>query len=145
MTAKIKSRTAQYPLVAEFTFSIGDTMTNTVGAADAFASVAAHVFDVIPLPPGAVVTGGSVVTNTAFTGSTAYNVKVGDSGSDVRYLGTTDKTAAGLTALVPTGYAGTGENLRLTVTPTVAAATAGKLTVRLEYIITGRTSEIQIS
>lgn len=145
MTAKIKSRSAQYPLVAEFTFSIGDTMTNTVGAADAFASVAAHVFDVIPLPPGAVVLGGHVVTDTAFVGSTAYNVKVGDSGSDVRYLGTTDKTAAALTALVPTGYVGVGENLRLTVTPTVAPATAGKLTVRLEYIIAGRTSEIQIS
>ena len=145
MTAKIKSRTAQYPMVAEFSFTIGDTMTNTAGAADAFASVAAHVFDIIPLPPGATVLSGSVVTDTAIVGSTAYNVKVGDSGADNRYLGTTDKTTAALTALVPTGYVGTGENLRLTVTPTVAAATAGKITVRVEYIIAGRTSEIQIS
>lgn len=145
MTAKIKSRTAQWPLVAEFTFSIGDTMTNTVGAADAFATVAAHVFDVIPLPPGATVLSGHVVTDTAFVGSTAYNVKIGDSGSDVRYLGTTDKTTAALTALVPTGYVGVGENLRLTVTPTVAPATAGKITVRITYIIAGRTSEVQIS
>lgn len=145
MTAKIKSRSAQYPLVAQFSFAIGDTMTNTAGAADAFASVAAHVFDVIPLPPGAIVIGGSVTTDTAFVGSTAYNVKVGDSGADNRYLGTTDKTTAALTALVPTGRVGSGENLRLTVTPTVAAATAGAITVRVEYIIDGRTSEIQIS
>ena len=145
MTAKINSRSAQWPLVAEFSFTIGDTMTNTAGAADAFASVAAHVFDIIPLPPGATVIGGSVVTDTAFTGSTAYNVKVGDSGSDNRYLGTTDKTAAALTALVPTGYVGTGENIRLTVTPTVSTATAGKITVRVEYVVSGRTSEIQIT
>ena len=109
MSALTASRTAQYPLVAEFTFSIGDTMTNTSGAADAFATVAAHVFDVINLPPYAIVTGGEVVTETAFTGSTAYNVTVGDSASAARYLGTTDKTAAARTALVPTGFVGAGE------------------------------------
>lgn len=145
MALKIKSRTAQYPLVAEFSFAIGDTMVNTAGNSDAFATVAAHVFDIIPLPPGAVVVGGSVVTTTAFQGSTAYNVKIGDSGSDNRYLGTTDKTTAALTALVPTGYVGTGENIRLTVTPTVAAATAGAITVRVEYIVTGRSNEVQIT
>ena len=145
MTAKIKSRTAQYPLVASFTFAIGDTMTNTSGASDGFATVAAHVFDIIPLPSGATVLSGHVVTDTAFAGSTAYNVKVGDSGADNRYLGTTDKTTAALTALVPTGYVGAGENLRITVTPTVADATAGQITVRITYIISGRTSEIQIT
>ena len=145
MTAKIKSRTAQYPLVAEFTFAIGDTMLNTAGASDNFAVVAAHVFDIIPLPPGATVIGGSVTTDTAFVGSTAYNVKVGDSTTVDRYLGTTDKTTAALTALVPTGYVGTGQNLRLTVTPTVADATAGAITVRVEYVIANRTNEVQIT
>lgn len=145
MTAKIKSRTAQWPLVAEFTFTIGDTMTNASGAADAFATAAAHAFDIIPLPPGATVLSGHVVTNTAFEGSTAYNVIVGDSASTNRYLTTTDKTSAALTALVPTGYVGAGENLRLTVTPTVATATAGKLTVRITYVVSGRTSEVQIT
>ena len=144
MAAKIKPRTAQYPLSAEFTFAIGDTMTNTAGAADAFASAAAHVFDIIPLPNGATVLSGHVVTDVAFVGSTAYNVKVGDAVSDNRYLGTTDKTTAALTALVPTGYVGVGDNLRLTVTPTVAAATAGQITVRVTYIIANRTNENQI-
>lgn len=146
MTVKKAARTAQYPLVAEFTFDVAnDTMVNTSGASDNFKVVGAHVFDVIPLPPGAVVIGGSVVTETAVTGSTAYNVKVGDSASDTRYLGSTDKTTAALTALVPTGYVGLGENLRLTVTPTVADSTAGKLTVRVEYVVNGRANEVQVN
>lgn len=144
MTAKIPARTAQYPLEAEFTFTIGDTMENVAGAQDAFASVAAHVFDVIPLPVGATILSGEVVTDTAFVGSTAYNVKVGDSVDDDRYLGSTDKTAAARTALVPTGFVGNGEALRLTVTPTVAAATAGKITVRVVYSRAGKANETMI-
>lgn len=145
MTAKIASRTAQYPLVATFTFTIGDTMTNAAGTADAFATAAAHAFDVIPLPVNAVVIGGSITTDTAFTGSTAYNVIVGDATTTNRYLTTTDKTTAATTALVPTGFIGTGENIRLTVTPTVATATAGKITLRVEYVIDGRANESQIT
>lgn len=145
MTAKIASRTAQYPLVATFTFTIGDTMTNAAGTADAFATAAAHAFDVIPLPVNAVVTGGSITTDTAFVGSTAYNVIVGDATTTNRYLTTTDKTTAATTALVPTGFIGTGENIRLTVTPTVASATAGKITLRVEYVIDGRANESQIT
>lgn len=139
------ARTAQYVLEAEFTFSIGDTMTNTSGASDGFATAVAHAFDVIGLPPGATVVGGDLTTDTAFTGSTAYNVIVGDSGTTNRYLTTTDKTSAGRTALVPTGYIGTGENIRLTVTPTVATATAGKITLRVLYTVLGRSNEVQIT
>ena len=138
MAAKTATRAAQLVQLAEFTFSIGDTMVNTAGAADAFASVAAHIFDVINLPVGAVVVGGEVVTDTLFTGATAYNVTVGDSASAARYLGTTDKLTAARTALVPTGYLGLGENIRLTVTPTVGAATAGKMTVRVQFVLTGK-------
>jgi len=144
--AVLKStRSAQWELSASFTFSIGDTMTNTAGAADEFASVASHIFDIIALPPRAVVTGGQVITGTAFVGPTAYNVTVGDLTTADRYLGTTDTVAAGLTALVPTGYVGIGENIRLTVTPTDAPATAGKFTVRIKYIIVGRANEVQIT
>lgn len=146
MTKKIASRTAQYSLHAEFTFNFDDTMVDKDGALKDFKTVGtSFVGDVIPLPSNAVVLGGTVVTDTAITGSTAYNISIGDSGSATRYLGATDKVAAGLTALVPTGYIGTGENLRLTVAPTVAAATAGKVTVRVNYVIIGRTNEIQIS
>ncbi len=141
MAALNATRGAQWPLVGEFTFSIGDTMKNTSGAADAFATVAAHVFDVINLPQNAVVIGGDIVTETAFTGSTAYNVTVGDSASATRYLSTTDKTTAARTALTLTGYVGQGENIRLTVTPTVAPATAGKITLRVLYTIRDKANE----
>lgn len=142
MAALKATRVAQNVMEAEFTFTIGDTMTNTSGAADAFSSVASHAFDVINLPVGATVVGGDITTDTAFTGSTAYNVTVGDSASANRYLGTTDKTSAARTALVPTGYIGAGENIRLTVTPTVAAATAGKITLRVLYTVLGRANEV---
>jgi len=143
MAAITATRGAQWPLMAEFTFTIGDTMTNASGTADAFASVASHAFDIINLPYGAVVVGGDVVTETAFTGSTAYNVIVGDSTSTNRYLTTTDKTTAARTALVPTGYVSDGAAIRLTVTPTVATATAGKMTVRVLYTVRGRMNEAQ--
>src|SRR5574340_267074 len=143
MAALKKNRALQYGLWAEFTFSIGDTMTNASGNADTFDTVASHAFDVIGLPPNTIVVGGEVVTETAFTGSTAYNVIVGDSASTNRYLTTTDKTSAGRTAVVPTGYVGAGEDIRLTVTPTVATATAGKLTLRVHYVVRGRANEVQ--
>lgn len=145
MANLLATRGAQYPLTAEFVFNVTDTMTNTSGVADGFASVASHVFDVIKLPNNAVVIGGEVVTETAVSGSTAYNVTVGDSASANRYLSTTDKTSAGRTALVPTGYVGSGEDLRLTVAPTVATATAGKIAVRVQYVIRNRMNESQTS
>lgn len=146
MAKKIASRTAQWPLTAEFTFNFDDTMVDKDGALKDFKTVGtSFVGDVIPLPSGATILSGSVVTDTAIAGSTAYNISIGDSGSATRYLGATDKVAAGLTALVPTGYVGAGENLRLTVAPTVAAATAGTVTIRVTYAVAGRTSEVQIA
>lgn len=135
------SRAAQTVLSAEFTFEFADTMKDVNGVTKDFKTVGTHVFDAINLPPRAIVVGGEVVTETAVTGSTAYNVSVGDSVSATRYLGATDRTAAGRTALVPTGYVGNGENLRVTVAPTVAASTAGKVTVRVQYIMRDRWSE----
>ncbi len=135
------SRAAQTVLCSEFTFEFADTMLDVNGVLKDFKTVGSNVFEPINLPPRAIVVGGEVVTETAVTGSTAYNVSVGDSVSATRYLGATDRTAAGRTALVPTGYVGNGENLRVTVAPTVAASTAGKVTVRVQYIMRDRWSE----
>lgn len=143
MSKLIAARGAQYPLVAEFTFKFDDTMVDINGALKDFKTVGSTVVDAINLPPNAIVVGGEVVTETAVTGSTAYNVSVGDSGSATRYMGVTDRTAAGRTALVPTGYVGNGEQIRVTVAPTVAAATAGKVTVRVQYIVRNRVNETQ--
>ena len=117
MTVLKASRTAQNVLSAEFAWTVGDTMLNTAGASDEFASAAAHAFDIINLPPGAVVVGGELVVSTAFNGST-YALIVGDSASTNRYLATADRKAAAQVALVPTGYVSQGESIRLTVTPT---------------------------
>ena len=143
MSKLIATRGQQYPLVAEFTFNFDDTMVDTAGVTKDFKTVGSTVVDVINLPTGAIVTGGEVVTEKAVTGSTAYNVSVGDSGSATRYLSATDRVSAGRTALVPTGYVGNGEQIRVTVAPTVAAATAGKVTVRVQYIVRDRVNETQ--
>ena len=135
------SRAAQTVLCSEFTFEFADTMKDVNGVTKDFKTVGSTVVDAINLPPRAIVVGGEVVTETAVTGSTAYNVSVGDSGSAKRYLGATNRLAAGRTPLVPTGYVGDGENLRVTVSPTVADATAGKVTVRVQYIMRDRWSE----
>lgn len=137
------TRGGQYPITSEFTFSVGDTMVNASGTDDGFATVASHVFDVIKLPVGAVVVGGEVVTEVAATGSTLYNVSVGDATSATRYLAATDKTAAARTALVPTGFVGDGKDIRITVAPTAATATAGTFTVRVSYVIRNRVNETQ--
>lgn len=141
MAKLIPSRAAQTVLSAEFTFEFADTMVDVTGATKDFKTVGTHVFEPINLPPRATVISGEVVTETAVTGSTAYNISVGDSASATRYLGVTNKLTAGRTALVPTGYVGNGENLRVTVNPTVADATAGKVTVRVQYIMRDRWSE----
>ena len=144
MAQKLATRGGQYPITSEFTFDVAnDTMKNTSGVDDNFKVVGSHVFDVILLPNNATVVSGEVVTETAVSGSTAYNVSVGDSGSATRYLGVTDKVAAGRTALVPTGFVGGGEQIRVTVAPTVADATAGKITVRVTYVIRNRMNETQ--
>lgn len=147
MAKLIASRTAQYPLVAEFTFNFDDTMVNTAGATVDFGKVnlggAAGSFVVIPLPPGAVVVGGELVTSTAFD-TAGFDVKVGDADDDDRYLASTDAKAAGRVALVPTGYAGTGQNVVLNFSSD-DACTAGKMTLRVMYVVGGRTSEVQIA
>lgn len=143
MAKLIATRGRQYPLVAEFTFNFDDTMVDTSGAVKDFKTVGSTVVDAIKLPQGAVVIGGDVVTESAATGSTAYNISVGDATSTTRYLSATDKTSAGRTALTLTGYVSNGEQIRVTVNPTVATATGGKFTVRVMYIVRNRVNEVQ--
>lgn len=137
------SRSAQTILSAEFSWTNADTMVDAAGAVTTFSAAAAHAVDCIRLPPNAVVVGGELIVSTAFDGTTNA-VIVGDSGSTNRYLGTADRKGAGRTALVPTGYVGTGEDIRLTSTPT-GTTTAGAATLRVQYIIQTRATEVQAS
>lgn len=142
MAKLIAQRASQNVMASEFTFEFDDTMVDVTGATVDFATVDTKVVEPINLPPKAIIVGGEVVTETAVTGATAYNVSVGDSLSATRYLGETNRLAAGRTALVPTGFVGGGENVRVTVTPTVAPATAGKVTVRILYVMRDRQNEV---
>jgi len=143
MSKLIATRGQQYLLAAEFTFNFDDTMVDTTGVQKNFGTVGSTAFDVINLPTGAVITDGDVVTETAVGGSAAYSVSVGDSGNATRYLAATDRKGAGRSPLVPTGYVGNGEQVRITVAPTTANATAGKVTVRVQYTVRNRANEVQ--
>ena len=144
MTLKA-SRSSQYPLVAEFIFdiSLADAMLNTSGALTNFKAATGTIFDVINLPSNAVVIGGDVTVDVVSNDSSTATIKVGDSGSDTRYLGATNIKAAARTVLVPTGFRGAGENIRITLANANGDATTGKVSVRVEYIISGRANEVQ--
>lgn len=140
MSVLTSARQAQWPLMSEFTFNFDDTMLNTSGVSDGFATAAAHTFDCINLPQGACVVGGGLFVETAFN-TTTYAVIVGDATTPNRYLSTADRKAVGYTALTPTELTGSGENIRLTITPTGSTATTGKATLRVLFTIRGKGNE----
>lgn len=159
MSKLIAARTAQYVTEAEFTFNFSDyvvdkvdsakkTLGSTTAIADPYTQEAGLtgpvantvVFDAINLPEGAVIIGGELVVDTAGVGPTAYQLKLGDSTSDVRYLAYTSLLSAARTALTLTGLR-TTENLRATLNYTVANATAGKATIRVLYVVGGKANE----
>lgn len=165
---KLASRTVQWPLVAEFSFdfndwvvdsvdqvkkTLGSTVANSKDPAEAgLTGPVANtiVFDCIPLPVGAVVTGGELIVEQAVTGSTAATITLGIAGATTSLLGSTSLMAAAgtRTALLLTSAlqsVAVGNNVRATIGYTVANATAGKARVRVMYTIDNRVSEIQVS
>ena len=149
MPRLIASRTAQYPLVAEFKFNFDDTAIDSVtGGLKTFGAAFgdAIVFDGIPLPVGAVITSGELIVDVAGVGPTAYTVAIGQVGTPASLLAATSLAVVGRTALtgLGTGHVG-GANVRLTIASSVANATAGRFRVRVGYTIDNRSSEIQIS
>lgn len=149
MAKLIASRTAQWPLVAEFVFNFNDTMSDVSGVTKSFGSTYtdAGTFEVIPLPVGAVVTGGEVIVETAGAGPTAYTLNVGTSASATAFASAVDlKTAARTAFSLTTPLAcNDGKNIRIAVASTVANATAGKVRVRVSYTIDNRASEVQVA
>lgn len=141
------SRSAQFPLVHEFTFNFDDTIVDVNGVTRDFGSLAggssaATVYTAViaNLPNNATVIGGEVIIETAFD-TAGYDVTIGDTAVTNRYLASTDLKATGRTALVPTGYRGAGENIVITFS-TDDACTTGKATVRVEFVIKERLNEI---
>jgi hypothetical protein len=147
MALLIASRTAQSPLVAEFSFNFDDTMVDTSGNTLDFGLLNvlnATTVMVIPLPPGAVVTGGSVNTTVVFDSATLA-ITLGDATTADRYLTVADISGVGTDAIVPTGYVHeTGENIELVFT-VADVCTTGAATVRVEYVVVDRSCEVQIA
>ncbi len=165
---KLASRTAQTPLVQEFTFEWNDWVIDSAdGAKKTLGSTVALskdpgetgltgpvantiTFDCIPLPPGAVLAGGELIIEAAYTGSTAATITMGIAGSLTTILGSTSLMAAAntRTALLLTSalqHNAAGANVRATIAYTVANATAGKARVRLMYTVDGRAGEVQVA
>lgn len=147
MAKLTKARSAQYPLVAEFVFNFNDTMLDINSVEKSFGSVYtdAGTFEVIPLPPGAVIVGGELIVETQGVGPTAYTVSVGNSSSATAYLAATDLKAASGTRTALTGLglgSNDGKNVRIAIASTVANASAGKARVRVMYTIDGRANEV---
>lgn len=164
---KLASRSAQYPLVAEFVFSHNEWVIDSVDMVKkTFGSpVAAStdpleagltagtgvVFDAIPMPVGAVITGGELIVESAFVGiGIGATLAVGIAGDTAALVAAYDLDAAvagarTAFALAKPLLSNAGQNLRLTTAGLTATATAGKVRVRVEYTIDGRTSEVQVS
>lgn len=145
------NRTAQFPMVAEFTFNFNDTMVDVNGVTKTFGSVFGDqgTFEVIPMPLGAVVQGVDLIVETAGAGPTAYTVSVGTAASAANLLAATSVLTAGRTSATTTLSAagGTllcnnGQNIRIAIASTVANATAGKFRVRVAYTIDARAHEV---
>lgn len=147
MATLLATRGHQDVLVAEFVFNYNDKMINTAGNLVDFGETnpggAAGAFDIINLPPNSIVVGGSFWTDTTFD-TAGYDVIIGDSGSTNRYFTTKDVKTASATAepfLLPNYLNTGGLNLRFTFASD-DVCTAGKMTIRVQYVIRGRTSEI---
>ncbi len=138
-----KTRTAQWPLVAEFNFNVTDSAVNTSGAPVSLGANAGTVFDVMGLPPGATVIGGDVSVEVASNDSGAATISVGDSVSATRYLAATSTKTVARTPLLTPGYKGNGEDIRLTLSNAGGAATAGRVAVRVMYTVANRANEVQ--
>lgn len=160
------SRTAQWPLFAEFAASFNEWVIDSVDQVKkTFGSIVANstdpaepgltpgtamAFDCIPMPSGAVITGGEVIIDKAFVGIGAgATLSVGIAGATTALVNAMDLDAAAAgarTAFTMTAplLANSGQNLRLTLAGLTATATAGKFRIRVQYTVDGRSNEVQI-
>ncbi len=139
MAEILKTRTAQWPLVAEFSFTVGDTLRGTAGAFGANGAVA---YEIINLPAGAYVNAVDFITTTAFDSAGAVTASLGVTGALTKYANAADVKAVGKDSATidGTNMVSDGKNVILTLTNT-GASTAGAATVRLTFTIPGRANE----
>lgn len=143
-TLKKKVRASQDVQASIFTFNFDDTMYDDAGVLCDFGATTvtdAHVFDIMTLPPGARVVGGSFERIVAFD-TAGYTVMIGDANDDNRYLASADLKAAGTSALLLLWGASTQTvTVKMSVT-NVDACTTGQGRVTVLYVIDGKGQEI---
>ncbi len=170
MAALKSTRSAQRVMASEFIFDISaaDTLPlvqgNTISGAgpnaysqavspnqalSAIYGGVAQVYDFVNLPQNAEIVGGDIYVQTALVGPTAATLSLGDAGDSVngasatRYANAVSLLATGRTALTLPGIVHlNGQNLRGTLTLTVAPATAGRVIVRVLYVIQGKNDDV---
>jgi hypothetical protein len=152
------ARGAQRVKVSEFVFSYNDTMLNTSGALKTLGSVYtdAGTFEIIKLPPGAIISHGEVVVLTTGTvASGDYTLAVGNSTTGDLYLAATTLVATAgtkypftmniitgnTTSVVSAIGAKTGLNVQMTYVNSAANATTGKWAVRVYWTLEGKIDE----
>lgn len=146
MALKKASRGAQYLKMSEFIFSFNDTGVDAVaGTTKGFGTTIAEnlVMDIVNLPVGAIVHSGELLTEIQGVGPTAYTAAIGTSGGTALLAATTLLSAVGTkVAFTTTGITGNdGQNIRITMASTVAAATAGKFRVRVFWSLDNQVNE----
>lgn len=127
----LKNSDRQYPLSAMARFTFTD-LTSGVAA------------PIVELPPGAVVTGGMLVIETAFNSATSDTLVVGDATVANRYANNVNGKTAGATALTLTGFVTTATTdvlLKWTGVGTAPSQGSGYLVVT--YIREDRSQENQ--
>lgn len=144
MSTLKKQKSTQDIRSAVFTWAHDDAMVDTLGVSKDFGSsvLAARTYDVIQLPVGAVVVGGSLCITEAFD-TAGYDVFVGDAGDVDRYLATADLKAIGTSPLLVTGVAATPANqaVKLCVA-TDDVCTTGEATLIVNYVVGNRANEV---
>lgn len=160
---KLATRTVQYPMTAEFVFKHNEWVVDSVdGVKRTFGSPVASstdpsepglnagtglAFDCVPMPIGAVISGGEVIVENAYAGIGAgATLSLGIAGNTAALVSAMDLDAAAAgsrTAIALTAplLCNNGQNIRLTLAGMSAAATAGKVRVRVNYTIDHRVSE----
>ena len=157
MAKILATRDAQRTLVSEFVFNYNDTMLNTSGVEKTFGSVYtdAGTFEIIKLPPGALISHGEVVVlTTGAVTSGNYTIAVGNSSTGDLYLaaitlvataGTkypfTMNTASGTDTAVSAIGGQAGLDVRMTYVNSAANATTGKWAVRVYWTLEGKVNE----
>lgn len=143
-TVALPTVAAQPVMSAYFEYDLS-SVTNQIVATDGTTKnlkAAAVVAKVINLPQLAEVIGGELDVRTVSNESGTATLAIGDSASATRYLSATSIKSQARTAIVPTGFVGAGEGIQITLANQNGDATAGVIRVRVEYIISGRASEV---